>query len=37
MNVTDFMSWAYERCTMLKLVWIAASKAFLNSSSDVNT
>ena len=35
-NVTDFMSWAYEGYTTLKLVWIAASKAFSNSSHDVN-
>ena len=31
------MSWAYEGYTTLKLVWIAASKAFSNSSNDVNT
>ena len=30
------MSWAYEGYTTLKLVWIAASKAFSNSSNDVN-
>ena len=36
MNVTDFMSWKYEGYTTLKLVWIAASKAFSNSSNEVN-
>ena len=36
MNVTDFISWAYEGYTKLKVVWIAASKAFSNSSNDVN-
>ena len=30
------MSWAYEGYTTLKLVWIAVSKAFSNSSNDVN-
>ena len=36
MNVTDFLRWAYESYTTLKVVWIAASKAFSNSSNDVN-
>ena len=36
MNVTDFMSLAYEGCTTLRLGWIAASKAFSNSSNGVN-
>ena len=36
MNVTDLMSWEYEGYTTLKVVWIAASKAFSNFSNDVN-
>ena len=36
MNVTDFMSWANEGYTTLKVAWIAASKAFSNSLNDVN-
>ena len=36
MNVTDFMSLAYEGYTTLRLGWIAASKAFSNSSNGVN-
>ena len=37
MNVTDFMSWAYESYTAMKPVWIAASKAFSNSLNNLNT
>ena len=37
MNVTDFMSWEYEVYTTLKLVWIAAWKAFSNFLNDLNT
>ena len=36
MNVTDFMRWANEGYTTLKVAWIAASKAFSNSLNDVN-
>ena len=36
MNVTDFMSWEYEGYTTLKLVWIAAWKAFSNFLNDLN-
>ena len=36
MNLRDFMSWAYEGYTTLSLVWIAASKAFSDSSNDLN-
>ena len=31
------MSWAYEGYTTMKPVWIAASKAFSNSSNNLNT
>ena len=36
MNVSNFMNWSFEGYTILRLVWIAASKPFPNCLNDVN-